>query len=201
MNEILKIFVGSLAVSGIIVWLGKTIINKAFDAGLETYKNRLDLLKVEHQIRYSSLHEERAAILKEMFENLFLLEGALSHLTSPFQGPEWTEDDSRYINANEQLSKCINQLEISRIYFTVDFCDLLEESLVECRGIINGMLDARDGEINQKELAKYNEVMEFEEGQRPRQLWRKQREKVESDIKKRRLELAHKFRELIGVQR
>jgi len=201
MEDLAKILFGSITIASIAIWLGKVIINRGFDAALETFKNKLSLLKIEHEIKYSKLHEERAAILKEMFEDLYLLEMDLRHLTSPFQGREWTEDNTRYKKAYEQLQKCVRQLETSRIYFTADFCDSLEESLKDGHSIIQGMMEARDNEKSRKESAQYNQQIEFEEGQKPRQIWKKQRDRVESDIKRRRLELAEIFRELIGVEK
>jgi len=201
MEELLQIFIGSLTIGGIIVWLGKIIINKGFDAALESFKNKLAMLKIEHEIKYSKLHSERASILKDMFENVYLLEMDLAHLTSPVQGPEWTEDDTRYKRANDQLQKCRKQLETSRIYFTSDFCDTLEQSLKESHSVIQGMMEARNNAISRKEATRYNEPINFKKGESPLQLWRAQRNRVESDIKTRRLELAELFRELIGVEK
>jgi hypothetical protein len=201
MEDLAKIFIGSTTVAAVLIWLGKVIINKGFDAALETFKNKLALLKIEHEIKYSKLHEERATILKQMFEDLYQLEVDLRHLTSHSQGPEWTEDNTRYDKAYEQLQKSVRQLETSRIYFTSDFCDSLEDSLKNGHSIIQGMMEARDDAKSQKESYQYGDPIKFEEGEKPLQKWRKQRDRVESEIKERRLELAEIFRELIGVEK
>ena len=56
-------------------------------------------------------------------------------------------------------------------------------------------------EKSQKESYQYGDPIKFEEGEKPLQKWRKQRDRVESEIKERRLELAEIFRELIGVEK
>ena len=92
MNEILGITFGSVIIGGIIIFLGKKLINKVLDAALKTYENKLELLKleyqnkfellkIEHQIKFSVMHEERAKILKKLYLKLYELVGSLKKLT------------------------------------------------------------------------------------------------------------------------
>ena len=56
---ILKLSISGLTLGGIVVYLGKTIINKSSDIILANHKNKIDLLKIEHQIKFSKFHEEQ----------------------------------------------------------------------------------------------------------------------------------------------
>ena len=125
MNNLLNIAIGSVTIGGIIIFLGKQLINKGFDAALKTFENRLELLKIEHQIKYSKLHEERAIVLKDLYKHLYKLEESLVNMTTSYQDAKWTKDDERRDKASEQLLICQDMIEENRIYFTSNFCDLL----------------------------------------------------------------------------
>lgn len=199
MNELFGIAIGSLTIGAIMAFLGRTIINRGFDAALKTFENKLEILKIEHQIKYSKLHEERATLLKDLYRELFDLENALAYMTTAFQGPEWTKDDDRRVKAFSQLQKCLIILETNRIFFTSEFCSLLETNLEECLDVINQMENAKfRGKIQESSISGYNKT--FKDGETPLDIWFAQEEKVKTKIRDGRIQLAEKFREIIGVE-
>lgn len=199
MDDLLQILAGSATIGAVMVFLGRIIINKGFDAALKTFQNKLDLLKIEHQIKYSKLHEERASLLKDLYKELYELENKLAYLTSAFQGPEWTDDDTRRNEVVEQYRKCKDFLEINRIFFLEDFCTKLSDNLKECEEVINGMDKAKFKAKQQDNDAKYNRPYRFKAGETPLDIWFEQEKKVKTEIRGRRIELANCFREIIGV--
>lgn len=199
MNEILNIAISSITVGGVIIFLGKKIIDKGFDAAVKTFENKLDMLKMEHQIKYSKLHEERATILKDLYKELYEIEKALANMTTFSQGPEWIQDDERRNNAVQQFRKCQNLLENNRIFFSQDFCSMLEDNLKDCTEVINNMERAKRGGKMQELNSKFD-LPYPEEGKTPLDLWLEQEKRVKTDIRNRRIEMADSFRKMIGVE-
>ena len=116
-----EILIGSTTIGAIIIFLGKFLINKGFDTALKSYENKLDLLKIEHQIKYSKLHEERGVILKDLYKQLYTLEKFLREMTTTWQGSDWTTDTERKSKAQKQLLDCEDLLETNRIFFSKEF--------------------------------------------------------------------------------
>lgn len=56
---------------------------------LEEHKSGLSKLTLEHQIKFSKLHEGRAFRIKVLYEKVVELESALIHSTTVVQGPEY----------------------------------------------------------------------------------------------------------------
>ncbi|AXT62298.1 hypothetical protein D1816_18660 [Aquimarina sp. AD10] len=120
-TEILKFSVGGITIGAIVIFLGKVIINKSSDLILENHKNKLDILKTEHQIKFSQLHSERGQIIKRLYQNLFEIEKLLNHMTTLFQGVDWKYDREREMAAFEKIKETRDLLELNRIYFPEEF--------------------------------------------------------------------------------
>ncbi|MDX5427929.1 MAG: hypothetical protein LPK79_07485 [Bacteroidota bacterium] len=201
MNNLLQILIGSATIGGIVVWLGKLIINKGFDAALKTFENKLELLKIEHQIKFSKLHEERAVQLKQLYTMLYELEKSLKHYTDSFQGSEWTEDNERKKAAIDKLLACEDSLETNRIFFPEEFCNKLEENIDKCREVVLEMEKAKIRERRHNTNQERGIETKYKDGEWPLDIWFKQEEIVKNDINRRRIELANNFRELFGVEK
>lgn len=200
MKEILNIAIGSVTVGGIIILLGKFLINKGFDIAIQTFENKFELLKIEHQIRYSALHEERAQLLKFLYRDLYKLETELKYFTSIFQGPDWTQDSEREINARKQLQKCFDTLEENRIFFSKNFCNELKSNLDECSQVVGEMGMTKVKADSKSRAAQQGMPYRSPDGKSPLDSWMKLAEKVNTEITQKRIDLADSFRELIGVK-
>jgi len=200
MNEILGITIGSVTIGGIIIFLGKIIINKVFDVAFKDFENKLELLKIEHQIRFSKLHDERADLLKKMYHELYELIKALRQLTASFQGQEWTEDKTSLETATNKLKDCIDLFEPNRIFFPKLFCDKLEENLEQSRLAIYGWrVTVKKGKREEDSIIK-RMPNPYNEGDTSIDWWRKIEEKITCELEDNRKKLADDFRKLIGVE-
>ena len=206
LEEILKFSIGGLTITGIIVYLGKLILTKSSDVLIENHKNRLEIskaehqnqleiLKTEHQIKFSKLYEERGEIIKLMYQDLYELEQKLVIMTSLFQGPEWAKDKTRDEDAIKKYHEAYNRLEKNRIYFSDDLCNQISNALDDYKKIIEQMLHAK----NKSKYENDGTGFRFPEGQGSLELWIDAQKKAEKEIRDMRLNLATKFRELIGV--
>lgn len=127
-----QVFFYFFAMSGITtfsIWVGKLIITKSFDiriesykAGLqkeiEGYKSNLSKISLEHQIKFSRLHEDRAEKIKVLYHKVIELERALIFATTVSQGPDFMNDHERDNNCFEKIRSLIQQLDLDRIYFS-----------------------------------------------------------------------------------
>lgn len=198
MEDFLKLVTGSLTIGAIVIFLGKLIINRGFDAALKNFQNKLDLLKIEHQIKYSKLHEERATILKNLYQELYSLEKALAYLTTAFQGEEWLNDNERKDKAVSRLNYCKEILEGNRIFFPEQFCEELSKVLDDCQQIIADMDRAKIKGRAENRFAERGRRFGSDNEENSLEMWIRQEKKVNTEIKAKRIQLANSFRKIIG---
>lgn len=194
-EEILKFSIGGLTIAGIVVYLGKLILTKSSDILIENHKSQLEISKAEHQIRFSSLHTERGEIIKLLYQDLYELEQKLVIMTSLFQGSEWAKDKTRDDDAIKKYHETFNRLEKNRIYFSDKLCGQISNALDYYKSIIEQMIHAK----NKSKYENDGTGFRFPEGQGSLELWMDAEKKAEIELRDLRLNLAVKFRELIGV--
>tara|TARA_R110000868_G_scaffold189777_2_gene433347 strand:+ start:11339 stop:11935 length:597 start_codon:yes stop_codon:yes gene_type:complete len=195
LEKILTLSIGGTTIGFIIVYLGKFFLEKSSEVIIENHKNQLEILKTEHQIKFSKLHEERAEIIKIIYHDFFELENKLEYLTTLFQGPEWINEKSRDEDAIKKYRETFERIEKNRIYFSENLCLQFISALEEYYKIIELMLNAK----NKAKYESDGSGFRFPENEGSIDLWKNAENKVKKDIKNLRLELAEEFRKLIGV--
>ena len=140
-----------MGLGGIVIYLGKRIIDKSLDIGVEKYKSTLNrdleshkaellrqteefranlqMISLEHQVRYTKLHDERGQSIKKIYSLLVELQNRLQYFTSVFQGPEWVTDVDKENAAKEALNELSNFFQINRIYYPEPICTTIDEIL------------------------------------------------------------------------
>lgn len=98
------------------------------DAQIERLKNSLQMAALEHQVRFSKLHERRAEVIAELYKRLgeIYAEGRLFvYMASDSSKPNerWEQYNAAYKN-NWALVRFI---EDHRIYLPICACDLLDK--------------------------------------------------------------------------
>lgn len=195
LEHILTLTIGGTTIGLIVVYLGKFILNKSSELLIENHKSKLELTRIEHQIRFSSLHSERGEIIKLLYQDLYELEEKLVIMTSLFQGPDWAKDKTRDDDAIKKYQETFKRLEKNRIYFSDELCVEISKALDYYKKIIEQMLHAK----NKTKYENDGSGFRFPEGQGSLELWMDAEKKAEKDIRDLRLNLAVQFRELIGV--
>lgn len=207
MKEFIALIAGGGIITGAIVWLAKSIITKAIDAGgdifrqkldkeLEVHKNNLDMIKIQYQIQYSSLNEKRGKVIAELYSLLYDLEQDLKYYTSMAQGPEWVDDTERDEKARVTLVKTKEVFEKNRIYFEENLCDKLDAIFVERESVITNM---RKAKIRAKNIGD-GAGIKIKEEDMPLSIWFEQEDKVCGEIADSRKELADEFRVILGIE-
>ena len=69
--EIIKFLISVSGLSAVLIYVGKKLVDKTLDAGLEKYKAELGRLNAEHQIRYDKLHEERGEKIRLLYTLIY----------------------------------------------------------------------------------------------------------------------------------
>jgi hypothetical protein len=199
MEDLLKLIITGLFTSATLIFIGKFILNRGADLLTENFKNNLEIKKIEHQIKFSELNQQRAEVIKQIFNSLYDFEQSLRFLTSVFQGPEWSEDNDRILKSRESYKKAIDLLEYNRIYLEESTCKRIEETLQEGGKIITEMhitkLKARHKENKHNAGLNY----QFPKGEDPLEIWLNLENKVHNQIKSLRLDIADEFRKILGV--
>jgi hypothetical protein len=180
---------GGLTLGGIIIYLGKIVIGKSSEVFLENQKYKLEVNKIEHQVKYSKLHEERAIVIKELYISLFDIESILSLIAAQNQLDKWESSD---ITSEKMVSKKYQEtkvfLEKNRIYLKNELCEKIINLLDDCLFLTTKMITSKTS--NNKSIKPNEDIVSQ---------WRINEIESAQKIKEQRLELAEVFREIIGV--
>src|SRR5690348_14609463 len=144
-NYFITLVISTVGISGIIIYIGKRVVDKSLDIGVERYKSTLEkdlethkaallkqteefranlqMLTLEHQIRYTKLHEERGLSVKETYSLLIDLNHKLEYFTTMLQGPEWVTDQERENAARESYQKLNVFFQKNHIYYPEVICN------------------------------------------------------------------------------
>lgn len=150
----------------------------------EERKHFLQLQAMEHQVKFSNLHQKRAEVIAELYRRLVeaFLAGKL--FVSPFGGEP--SKQAHALDARSKMRECNLFFELNRIYLPQPLCTSLEKFIADI-----GLL-----------------IMEFDMSLEPedsdarkhkRKVWFKAYEAFDKDIAIARLALEAEFRTILGV--
>lgn len=200
MVEILKLIGGPTAVAAVLIYLGKFIINATKDTALQTHQSNLDKIKIEHQVKFSKMHEKRAQVIAELYSALYDTELALRFLVSPNQGPEWTEDKERIKKAYDSRLEAQRILERNRIYFSESFAEEVSKILKDSLSIIIQMQEAKMESSFTDAKIRAGKDLIYPDGKSPYDKWIALQDVVDMEFQKKRKEIAIMFGKLMGVE-
>lgn len=192
--------------TGILAILIKSLVSASLNKDLETYKSNLNkeleafrgnlqIATIEHQVRFTKLHSERAEVIKKLYQKLALLDTAIHSVLKRFQkvGEADLEDKVR------EYSKLHNELNefflLNRIFFDDNVCKVIDNLLFLSRDtyidITTYPIDPTSAEYKYGPRELLSERHEY---------WEKARAVFEKDIKNLKEQLETQFREMLGVK-
>jgi len=192
--------------SGILALLIKSLVanslNKDLEAfkstlskDVETFKSNLQLATIEHHVRYSKLHEDRAQVIKELYGKLVDLDLAIYSVLKYFQpvGESSIEDKVKeYGRLHDEFNKFLIP---NRIYFGVDTCKVIDSLLLLSRDtffdITTYPVSIHDPQYVHGPRELLTERAEY---------WEKARKVFDTDIKELKEKIETQFREMLGVK-
>lgn len=204
-QTILIAFGGNAALLAVLGVIGKSLLDKLIvrdtkqfetdlkaksDAAIEHLKNELQLKTIEHQIRFSRLHEKRAEVIAEL--NGFFVE-ALWEAESFLSPIEWSGEPTKqekHIAAMNKLSHLYRYFDKHRIYLPPELCGSLEKLVIEVRELV----------INFGVYVEYHEDSLNDSTQKEkREAWSAGWKAIKNQVPLARQSLENEFRSLLGV--
>jgi hypothetical protein len=206
-QTILLAFGGQAALVAVLAYIAKSLLDKMIvrdtkqfesdlkaksDAAIEHLKNELHLKTIEHQVRFSRLHEKRAEVVAEL-NGLFA--EALWEAESFLSPMEWNGEPSKlekYRVAMNKLVGLYRYFDKHRIYLPPPLCGSLESLVMEVRGLVTKFgvyLEVTDNHFNgpaQQEKWK---------------AWTDGWDAIRTKVPQARRDLEEEFRTLLGVAR
>ena len=103
------------------------------DAKLEEFRNQLQLRVVEHQVRFSRLHEKRAEVIAKLYELMVLAFWEAESFVSPVQWADEPDEKSKHKSTMTALVGLYRYFGQNRIYLPENVCVSLEKLIRDVR--------------------------------------------------------------------
>ncbi len=143
-NALALTVLGWLAKSVVAGWLSKDLethkakLQSEGSVALERLKHNLELVGVEHQVRFSKLHDKQAEVIGQLYA--LLVDGfwAASSFASMIEWNGEPAKSEKYVTAMNALAEFFRYFDKNRIYIPPDICEQLDAFLQEMRHKIIG---------------------------------------------------------------
>jgi len=132
---------GTTLVSGVVVvgaaaWVIRTLASHGLTRDIEGYKSQLQQAALEHQVRFSNLHEERAKRIADLYGRIAAQSVACQRYVHQFGQVNRQEG---FAELEAQFADLYLFLETSRIYLPEHICILLDKLIGEVRKAVVGV--------------------------------------------------------------
>lgn len=190
--EVLKNIAYFTIGSGILAFLIKVIAKHFLDKDFEKYRLNLHKLVEEHKIRYSKLYEERAHVLKNLYQKLVTAHDSIHSLVRPMQWSGEKDSAEKMKIAVTGTNDFIWFYSQNKIFFSKKTCESLES--------IISTLKTTLADFQMKEV--YKEDMKFDQnaGKEHMKLWTTAWDRINKEAPKALATLEDEFRVILGVE-
>ncbi len=139
---------GSLTSFAVLGWLSKSLVSQLLTKDVEVFKAKLkseseeasqklrhDLEKatIEHQVRFSKLHEKRAEVIAELYSLLVQAYWDISNFVSPMQSSGEPSQYEKYATAMNAVADFYRFFDKRKIYLPEKSCAQVDEFVREMR--------------------------------------------------------------------
>ena len=139
---------GNVALLAVLGWLSKSFVSQLLAKDIEGFKAALkseseaasqklrhDLEKatIEHQVRFSKLHEKRAEVIAELYSLLVQAYRDISSFVSPMEWAGEPNKQEKYATAMNCVADFYRYFDKHRIYIPEDLCAQIDEFVQEMR--------------------------------------------------------------------
>lgn len=189
------ISIGSFSIVALLGYLTKTLFSKYIQAKTDAYKHTLEVIAIEHEIRFNELHKERAQIIKDIYSKILDFKISVSNFIRYVEA-ESTPDATRALRFIEDKTVALAlTYEPNRIYFSNKLCIQIDNLFVEVKSLnINLTSLLKDNSIAEILSDKNNLKLDF------MQLAENTTVLITTKIDPIKNELEMEFRKLLGVR-
>jgi hypothetical protein len=155
---------------------------------IEKFKADLHAAAVEHQVRFSKLHQKRVEVLAQLYKLLVEANWQAATFVSPMQWAGDPNKKTQYATAVKAIAEYFRFFDKHRIWRPARLCDPLEAFAKQLRsptihlGVYVGIEHPTENTLKERG-----------------EVWAKAWESVERDIPKLRTAIEAEFRELLSV--
>ncbi len=147
-QTILLAFGGNAALIAVLGILGKSLLEKLIvrdtkrfetelqskaDSAIEHLKTELHVKTIEHQVRFSRLHEKRATVIADLYGYLVEALWDAESFLSPMEWAGEPNKEEKHKAAMNELVDLFRFFDKHRIYLPTDLCASLEQLLIDVR--------------------------------------------------------------------
>jgi hypothetical protein len=137
MIEIIKNLIGTListgVVTAVIILVSRKCIELWFSKDLEKFKAELEKQSVAFNIKFQSLHTERAVIIKDLYQMLVKTDKDIVSLINPIHFPEDKPLKERAEQARHSINGLIEYYERNKIFLNDVIEERMDKLLKLCR--------------------------------------------------------------------
>jgi len=108
------------------------------DAASDRLRYELQLQTIEHQVRFSRLHEKRASVIAELYGYLVEALWEAESFLSPMQWAGEPDKKKKYDQAQDKFIELYRYFEKHRIYLPEEICISLQDLIRTVRSQIHG---------------------------------------------------------------
>lgn len=132
----------SIAVAAL-TWLGRSIAAQLLSRDIERYKSRLQREALEHQVRFTRIHEKQAAVLEQYYDHLRCARDCLNAFRASKDSPITARDREFIEKAIEFCFKAATYHRRNELYFQNSISDrakALELEILKYGAFSSGVL-------------------------------------------------------------
>lgn len=203
-QTILLAFGGNAALLAVLGLLGKSIFesmiardSKRFEADLqaksdsaiERLRSDLQIRSIEHQVRFTNLHEKQASVIADIYGHLVETLWEAESFLSPMEWAGELSKQEKHQMAMSKLVEFFRYFDKHRIYLPEPLCVSLEETIMHVRSHVIGF----------GVFTRFNDQSMNENTRKQKEdAWNRGWEAIKKDIPLARKQLEEKFRGLLG---
>lgn len=137
-QTILIAFGGNAALLAVLGWLSKAFVEKLIARDADKFKHNLELIAVEHEIRFLKLHETRAIVIAKLYKHLAKVQWESDRFAGPI---EWLVEEPLDVRLStvdrrnsgkatfDSIVTCYRYFDTHRIYLPLETGKKLDQLL------------------------------------------------------------------------
>ena len=159
------------------------------DVAMERLKSELQIRTIEHQVRFSRLHEKRAEIIAELYKNLVNALVETESFMAPFQMAGEPDRKDKYKTAWSALVELNIFFNNNRIYLPQQQCRQLDTLINNLRNML-----IKNGSFLRQE----DSMLTHEQHNKKYETWDASWNEIKTEIATAKASLEDEFRSLLG---
>lgn len=139
---------GNTILLAVLGWLAKSFVSQLLTKDVEAFKStlkaeaeaasqklrhELEKASIEHQVRFSKLHEKRAEVIAELYSLLVQAHWDISSFVSPMEMHGEPDKLEKYVAAMNSVADFYRYFDKQRIYIPENLCNQINEFVQEMR--------------------------------------------------------------------